>query len=78
MSVRACVRNSTRGREGDRGPPWCAMGNEVPRAPKKKCGRQIDVRTPKRREKNISAGAKKGAGEKKKNIIRAGAKKGGR
>jgi hypothetical protein len=50
---------------------------------KKKRGRQIDVRTRKRREKIISAGAKKGAGEKKilfgrerkKKIIRAGAKK---
>ncbi len=68
------MRNSTRGSARDRGPPWRAAGNEVPRTKKKKKPRAAERRArTKRREKNISAGAM--ARERKKNIIRAGAKK---
>jgi hypothetical protein len=65
------VRPSDRRVEGKlareyRGPPWRATGTEVPRAPKKKCTPAADRRArTKRREKNISAGAK--ARERKKN-----------
>ena len=74
--MRACVRACVRRVEarGYRAPPWHATGTEVPRAPKKKCTPAAERRArTKRREKNISAGAK--ARERRKKNIWAGAKK---
>ncbi len=64
---------ATRGsaREGVRGPPWHEKKGENGR--RSDAGDGATRADKKRREKNISAGAK--ARERKKNIIRAGAKK---